>query len=73
MIEEPVVADTGPAARTRAAVSSPVAATTSKAATFAPSRAKTSQATRPMPLPAPVMMQTLSCRRIAPPVDRHQA
>ena len=56
----------------RAAVSSPASATTSRAATIAPSRAKISQATRPIPLPAPVMMHTLSFSRMRFPLTRNR-
>src|SRR6266508_5275954 len=45
-------------------VSRPPASATSATTTLAPSRAKRSAASRPMPLPAPVISATLSLRRI---------
>src|SRR6266542_2044467 len=53
-----------PAASICSTVSRPPASATSATTTLAPSRAKRSAASRPMPLPAPVISATLSLRRI---------
>src|SRR6185312_10546250 len=52
-----------PAASTAWAVSSPAAALISATQTLAPSRAKSSAAARPIPVPAPVMKATLPSNR----------
>ena len=53
-----------PASRTRRTVSFPPASAKSATTTLAPSAANMSAAVRPMPLPPPVMIETLSASRI---------
>ena len=62
-----------PAARTSAAVSSPASSPYSATTTRAPSAANIWAATRPMPPPAPVMIVTLSCSRMALPLTPRHA
>jgi hypothetical protein len=59
-----------PAVLTASTVALPASSTKSATTTRAPSRANSSAATRPMPLPPPVMIVTLPSSRIGPAPPR---
>ena len=63
----------GLARRSHLAVVPPASSFTSVSTTLAPSRAKSSAATLPMPLPPPVINATLSSSRITEPPGRRTA